>query len=59
MAKKRSWKTGTPIMPGFLSRAITKGLKMADSIGIEEADDKSWLMIKFKKYPATPPDPKE
>ena len=46
-----SWKKNPVIVPRFLSRAITKGLRLADSIGIEAADDKSWLTITFKKFP--------
>ena len=47
---KKSWKSGVTI-PRFLLAAIHKGLKMADSIGIDEADDKTWLTITFKKVP--------
>lgn len=50
-ATKRSWKTNPVIQPRFLQTAIRKGLRMADSINIEEANDKSWLRITFKKWP--------
>ncbi len=43
-------------MPRFVEAAIRKGLKIAGSIGIEEADDKSWLTITFKKLPPSQPE---
>lgn len=54
MAKKRSWKANPIIQPRFLRTAISKGLRLADSINIEEANDKSWLRITFKKLPLAP-----
>jgi hypothetical protein len=50
MAKK-SWKQKLPSVPRFLTRAIMRGLRLADSIGIEDANDKTWLTITFKKFP--------
>ena len=47
---KKSWK-GATTMPRFLAAAVRKGLKIADSIGIDEANDKSRLTITFKKLP--------
>lgn len=46
---KKSWKPTPKVVPRFLQAAIRKGLKIADSIGIEEAHDKTWLTIKFTK----------
>lgn len=46
---KRSWKANPIIVPRFVQAAVRKGLRLADSIGIEEANDKSWLRIAFKK----------
>lgn len=51
---KKSWK-GSPTMPRFLAVAVRKGLKIADSIGIDEANDKSRITITFKKSPARSP----
>lgn len=45
---KKSWKQA-PEIPRFLEAAVRKGLKIADSIGVEEANDKTWLTIKFTK----------
>ena len=47
----KSWKTNPVTYPGFVARAVRRGLKIADSINIEESDDKSWLTITFKKLP--------
>ena len=47
---KRSWKDMATV-PRFVQAAVRKGVKLADSIGIEEADDKSWLTITFKRFP--------
>lgn len=52
---KQSWKNDLK-MPRFLLAAIRKGLKIADSIGVEEGDDKTWLTITFKKLPAAQPE---
>lgn len=46
----KSWKHD-PKMPRFLLAAVRKGLKIADSIGVEEGNDKTWLTITFKKLP--------
>ncbi len=40
---KKSWKQAPKVVPRFLQTAIRKGLKIADSIGVEEAHDKTWL----------------
>lgn len=48
---KRSWKSTPIVVPRFVDRAIRKGMKLADSIGIEEGNDKTWLTIKFRKWP--------
>jgi len=45
---KKSWKQA-PKIPRFLEAAVRKGLRLADSIGVEEAHDKTWLTIKFTK----------
>lgn len=47
--KTKSWKHAAT-MPRFLAAAVRKGLKIADSIAIEEANDKTWLTIKFTKF---------
>ncbi len=46
--KTKSWKHA-PTIPRFLQAAVRKGLKLADSIGVEEANDKTWLTITFRK----------
>lgn len=55
---KQSWKvTGKP--PRILATAIRRGLKLADSLSVETADDRSWIRITFKKHPVgngIPPD---
>lgn len=53
---KKSWKT-SPTVPRFLMTAIRKGLKMAGSIAIDEAHDKTRLTITFKKLPVRLSDP--
>lgn len=50
MVKTTSWKDA-PTMPRFLAAAVRKGLKIADTIGVEEANDKTWLTISFRKLP--------
>ncbi len=54
---KKSWK-GAPVMPRFLAAAVRKGLKISDSIGIDEANDKTRLTITFKKSSALATDKK-
>ncbi len=51
---KESWK-GAESIPRFLTASIRKGLKIADTIGVEEGDDKSWLTITFRKLPSPAP----
>jgi hypothetical protein len=48
---KRSWRTDPVTYPGFVWRAVRRGLKLATAINIDEADDKTWLTITFKKLP--------
>jgi len=45
------WRTNEVTYPGFVARAVRRGLKLATAINIEEADDKTWLRITFKKLP--------
>ncbi len=47
----KKWRTNPVTYPGFVARAVHRGLKLATSINIEEADDKTWLTITFKKLP--------
>ena len=47
----KGWKTNPVTYPGFVARAVRRGLKLANSIRIEEANDKSWMTITFKKLP--------
>lgn len=49
---KRSWKSKPVVVPRFVNRAVAKGLRLADSIGIEEGNDKTWLTITFRKFHA-------
>ena len=52
MAEK-SWKTSKTI-PRFLQTQIRRGLRLADSIGVQEADDGSLLVITFRKWKDQP-----
>lgn len=48
---KRSRKQNPIIVPRFVNSAVRKGLRLADTIGIDEANDKTWLTITFRKLP--------
>ena len=50
---RKGWKANPVVVPRFLTTAIRRGLRLADSIGIEAGDDKTWLTITFKKFPKT------
>jgi hypothetical protein len=52
---KRSWRTNPVTYPGFVARAVRRGLKLSTAIHIEEANDKTWLTITFKKLPKENP----
>lgn len=48
---KKGWKQNPIIVPRFVTTAVKKGLRLADTIGIEAGDDKTWLTITFRKLP--------
>jgi len=57
MKNRKSWKQNPVVIPRFLFTAVKRGLRLADTIGIEAGDDKTWLTITFRKLPAaTSPD---
>lgn len=51
------WSKNPVIVPRFVESAVKSGLRLADSIGIEKADDGTWLTITFKKFPKPLPAP--